>query len=381
MGSAKRSAPNTLGRELQLHGNNRNVRLHLDDVRKRLLEVEPELLTDLAEIATYVFAADCAIRRGGPAMEGMGERWRRTFRLVLGVRQPNRWRQPQRVAALRELLQFLSEDTWFFQFEPMENPPSIQTYLGVANLDADKSGGTTVILFSGGLNSIAGAVDELYTSNRHVVLVSRRLGGMTDKRQRELASDLRSRYPKRVTHVPVDAGLTKETEAEEENLAQTQFLIHGHCNGRCCDRRVGWNPILREWYHERKPADIDASGRRTRITLNPSPLTAASKRFGSARVDVEINIDNPFAGKTKVEVVQELMARPERASIRYTLSCSHTRGLEKYKPHCGSVPNASNAEYRPSAPEQPKTTQRPATQLICSSAPARTVKIARWQST
>ena len=136
---------------LDLHGSNRNVRLRLDDVRKKFLEVETELLTDLAEIATYVFAADCAIRRGGPTLERMGKGWRRNFRLVIGVRQPTNWRQPQRLAALRDVLQFLSEDTWIFDFEELDNPPSIQTYLGIGNLDADKSGDTTIMLFSGGI--------------------------------------------------------------------------------------------------------------------------------------------------------------------------------------------------------------------------------------
>ena len=91
--SKAQRAPYPRGRVLHLHGPNRNVRLRLDDVRKRLLEVEPELLTDLAEIATYVFAADCAIRRGGPTLKRMGQGWRRTFRLVIGVRQPAKWRQ------------------------------------------------------------------------------------------------------------------------------------------------------------------------------------------------------------------------------------------------------------------------------------------------
>ena len=45
------------GRQLQLHGPKKNLRLRVDDIRRRLFEVEPDLLTDLAEIATYVFAA------------------------------------------------------------------------------------------------------------------------------------------------------------------------------------------------------------------------------------------------------------------------------------------------------------------------------------
>jgi hypothetical protein len=68
------------GRELHLHGPKKNLRLQLDDVRRQLLESEPELLTDLVEIATYVFAADNLISRGGDALAKMGKAWRRSYR-------------------------------------------------------------------------------------------------------------------------------------------------------------------------------------------------------------------------------------------------------------------------------------------------------------
>ena len=333
--SKAQRAPYPRGRVLHLHGPNRNVRLRLDDVRKRLLEVEPELLTDLAEIATYVFAADCAIRRGGPTLKRMGQGWRRTFRLVIGVRQPAKWRQRQRLSALRDVLQFLSEDTWLFDFEPLEDPPGIQTYLGIAGLDADKSGGTTIMLFSGGLDSFAGAVHELNTSNRHVVLVSRRLGGMTDKRQRELADDLKSRYRRRVTHVPVEAGLTKETEADEETQRTRSFLFTAIAMVAAVieesDRvRFYENGIM----GVNLPLSTNVVGARASRSTHPRSLLLLND-LAKLVWDDEIKIDNPFAKKTKVEVVQELMARPERASIRFTLSCSRTREISTYNPHCG----------------------------------------------
>ena len=79
----------------------------MDDIRRRLLEVEPELLTDLAEIATYVFAADNLVSRGGDALRNMGKAWRRSFHLVIAVRQPGIWKEPQRQHTLCEVLRFL----------------------------------------------------------------------------------------------------------------------------------------------------------------------------------------------------------------------------------------------------------------------------------
>ena len=186
------------GRELQLHGPKANVRLRLDDVRERLLEVEPELLTDLAEIAVYVFAADCAVRRGGPKLENMGAAWRRNFRMVIAVRLPGAWRHPTCLAALRETLEFLTEDNWTFDFVELSDPPSIHQYLGLRDSVSDDAGAHQLCFSLEVWTSPAGAVQELSTTNRHVVLLSRRVGGLTDKRQQELAAELRAGYPRKV---------------------------------------------------------------------------------------------------------------------------------------------------------------------------------------
>ena len=49
----------------------------------------------------------------------------------------------------------------------------------------------------------------------------------------------------------------------------------------------------------------------------------------------EVKIDNPFVWKTKAEVVHELSDEPEARLIARTLSCSRTREMSHYNPHCG----------------------------------------------
>jgi len=48
-----------------------------------------------------------------------------------------------------------------------------------------------------------------------------------------------------------------------------------------------------------------------------------------------IDIENPFIWNTKVEVVSELLGKPEGDAIRHTLSCSRSRQTI-YHPHCGT---------------------------------------------
>ena len=46
------------GIRLSMQGASKNVRLKVENLRNLLIEVEPSALTDLLEIAAYVFRAD-----------------------------------------------------------------------------------------------------------------------------------------------------------------------------------------------------------------------------------------------------------------------------------------------------------------------------------
>jgi 7-cyano-7-deazaguanine synthase in queuosine biosynthesis len=81
----------------------------------------------------------------------------------------------------------LSGDRWALQFEdhPLE-PPPVQEQMIARNVGA-------VALFSGGLDSLAGAIDEMAAGTR-VVGVAHFDAGITPKRQRELWAELERRF-------------------------------------------------------------------------------------------------------------------------------------------------------------------------------------------
>ena len=103
---------------LSLHGKSANVHLKIADISKRLLANIPDALIDLLEVASYIYAADSAISRGGQADAQMGMRWRRKLRFVIQVRVPNLWSSAPVASALVETLSFLSEDEYDFEFRP-----------------------------------------------------------------------------------------------------------------------------------------------------------------------------------------------------------------------------------------------------------------------
>jgi hypothetical protein len=167
---AKRAGGNSTLR-LALSGRSKNITLKLEDISKKMVRNVPDLLIDLIEIATYVYCADQATSRGGPAQVGMGTDWRRSFRFVIPVRNPDHWNHRSVLEPLCSTLSFLSEDDYAFEFEKATNPVPFQNYLefgddgGGAAFNADE-----VVLFSGGLDSLSGAIEELSTDGKRVAL-------------------------------------------------------------------------------------------------------------------------------------------------------------------------------------------------------------------
>src|SRR5215203_3243714 len=64
------------------------VTLRLDHITDLMVEHVPDVLTDLVEIACYVYCADQFTRRDTPKMTRLGENWRRRFRFGIPVRHP-----------------------------------------------------------------------------------------------------------------------------------------------------------------------------------------------------------------------------------------------------------------------------------------------------
>jgi hypothetical protein len=132
------------------------------------------VLVDLLEVASYVYAADSAITRGGRIDAQMGARWRRTLRFVIPVRCADVWKSSPVASALVDTLNFLSEDNYTFEFIPLDERPLVQSYFEFSGEDDMGFSPDAVVLFSGGLDSFGGAVEELVARQRSVVLVSHR---------------------------------------------------------------------------------------------------------------------------------------------------------------------------------------------------------------
>jgi 7-cyano-7-deazaguanine synthase in queuosine biosynthesis len=321
---------------LNLHGSAPNVRLKIADISKRLVANIPDVLVDLLEVASYVYAADGAVSRGGMIDTQMGGRWRRNFRLIIPVRRSEIWGSPTVSSALVAALSFLSDDDYAFEFKPIENPPDHDRYFEFSSDDASGFTPDEVILFSGGLDSFAGAIEELSANGKSVALVSHRSASKIAPAQRRLIDVMRSRVGGggRVMHIPVRANIKKSLTRERTHRTRS-FLFAAL--GAVTARLLKLNRI--EFFENgvvslNLPPVAQVVGARATRTTHPQALHRF-RNLLSALFGRGFDVVNPFAWMTKAEVVARIAANGFGGLIRDTRSCTRVHDMTIYQPHCG----------------------------------------------
>jgi hypothetical protein len=290
---------------------------------------------DFLEIASYVFTADCSTQRGEWKDDKGEEPWGRDLAFLIGVREPEFWEAPSVKGLMREVLRFLSNDTYSFQFVPLEKDRRAQTpYFEFHDKDdwpfyqPDR-----VVMFSGGLDSLAGIV-EAAASGGKSVLVSHRPVSTLDSRQRKLFGELWKRFPGRLIHVPV--WINKDERFGREPTQRTRsflFAALGTLVAQSIDAqgiRFYENGVL----SVNLPLAEEALRARASRTTHPVTLHLLSL-LAAAVTGRELLIDNPFLLKTKAEVVQVLAKHDQTDLIALSCSCSHLMFQSGEKRHCG----------------------------------------------
>lgn len=320
--------------DLRLAGKDSNIALKISDISRKMVSNIPPVLVDLLEIAAYVYCADQATPRGGSGAKDIGAKWRRQFHFHVPVREPDLWSSETVLAALRNGLGFLSDDEYEFRFEKMTAPPPVTEYLdfggdGGAGFQADE-----VLLFSGGLDSLGGAVQEAVVGKKKVALVSHRSAPKIASRQKELLADLVKYCPSRPFHVPVWVH-KQNSRARDFTQRSRSFLFAALAV--VVARIFG---LWRIRFYENGVVSVNlpiasqvVGGRATRTT-HPQVLNGFSDIF-TALFEKPFVVENPFLWLTKAEVVRSIRDAGCGDVIRYTTSCTRVRESETLKTHCG----------------------------------------------
>ena len=159
----------------------------LDDLR--MLGLSPsELGLDLLVLAAHVHAADTRISRLTESQDS----WTRELRLVVPVSDPTRWAAVGPL--LERLLDFLTGDWWAVGFRA--RPKGFVKLVTISPAGRRDPVFDGVSLFSGGLDSLIGAIDTIEAGGKPL-LVSHAGEGATSDAQSTCFAALRSQYTRR----------------------------------------------------------------------------------------------------------------------------------------------------------------------------------------
>ena len=321
---------------VNLHGPGSNVHLRLQDISRRMVADVPDLLTDLVEIATYVLCADEAVSRGGKTRSMLGAAWRRRFRLVVPVREPDHWSSEGVADALADVLTFLSEDAFSFEFERSVRPPPFQSYLDLKGNQKTAFAADEVVLFSGGMDSLGGAIEELRARRHRVALVSHQSSSKMFDRQRYLAGELSRRFPGMTLHIPVRITKQQTVPTVEYTQRTRAFLFTALAAAVAAmmgRKRVRFYENGVVSYN--LPIAGQVIGAQATRTTHPRVIRDLT-RFLSVLLRDDFAVENPFSWKTKSEVAKLIAESGHADLVRHSVSCSRIRSMTTLHPHCGT---------------------------------------------
>lgn len=291
---------------------------------------------DLLHIAAYVFCADRMVSRGQrTSLSNSG--WARSFEFHIPVDDIDFWSDSRVSLSLRNALEFMTGDrSYSFNFVKVgaySSQQQLSLFKDEYNTLTEASI-TDVMLFSGGLDSLAGAIERLNSfPNRNLCLVSHKSNAGTVRTQRQLVEYLKRQYKNGIIYYGFECHNKKTAKPADETQRTRMFLFSSIAYAICsCYKKS-------EFYvYENGITSINLSkqedvinGRASRTT-HPKTLGLLQRFF--RYFDADFCIVAPYYNKTKKEIVEAFGAYNEENLISSSISCSSSRrGL--IEGHCG----------------------------------------------
>ena len=287
-----------------------------------------ETIIDLLHFAMSVYTADLRIERNFAK-----DKWSREITLELPVVDLKRWEKTSEIIA--SMLAFLTGDRWTIRLRErqiVERPPVKNRATSHPN---------AVTLFSGGLDSFAGAIDLLENSRGLTALVGHYGRGSTNPRQVATAEVLKNAYPGQTLRLGFYVQPTKPGERSTEDTMRSRsilFLALGTAIASACGENVPLYVSENGLISLNIPLTYTRMGSLSTRTTHPYFMQLYMKMLEELEIDVPILL--PYKFHTKGEMLrntrnQEVLsaglpgtlscARPERARF-----AGHSPGT-----HCG----------------------------------------------
>ncbi len=321
---------------------------HLNLLGKEKMNIRPQVnlyrqffsnpsdrIIDFIEIATFVYVADQCVVRCQDRVDPEGYLWHRRMNMVIAVRDLDFWSSPQTVQVLEELLRFLSDDCFKFTFIKSKLEDERQQYLIFDDNMCAPRKIERVMLFSGGLDSLGGAVQSLLEDKVQTVLVRHKSSSKHKERYEFLEKELKRRSEDRGLFFPVKTG--KDKELSHEYTQRCRSLLY-FALGATISHLLGLSEVL---FFENGPVSINLpmnpqviGGKATRTT-HPKTLFYFQKLFRLISGNDSFSVRNPFINKTKSDIVRYIIERGCGDLIVKSMSCAHSWQQTKLQTHCG----------------------------------------------
>ncbi|MEA4898651.1 MAG: hypothetical protein VB115_10445 [Christensenellaceae bacterium] len=300
----------------------------------------PPRILDLLQLAAFIFCADRLINRGD-RNSLHNESWARTFEFHLPVLDFEFWSDKNLQIALSECLKYMTGDREYsFIFtkanlSPVESKAKqLSFFSNEASLVEDMSA-ADVMLLSGGLDSLAGAIERLNEHHdRRILAVNHKSNNSVIKTQQAIVKYLQSHYENRLFPYGFECHNKKVVGSNEETQRTRMFLFSCIAYAIChCFNKHSFYVYENGITSINLPTQGDIMNARASRTTHPKTIGLVKKflRF----FDGEFDVLTPYYSKTKEDVFRVIQKYNEKDILKSSVSCSSTRNQPGMTNHCG----------------------------------------------
>ena len=297
-------------------------------------------IADWIEIATAIYLADRFSPRRDLCFRKSLDHRRRIISLRLPVSDQKFWKSSETQALLRDALWALTEDDWQFQFVKRNEALSAcsQDYLIPEKIDGE----IRVALFSGGLDSFAGAASQVQIPGTANVFVSGVTHGRMEVGQSLQIKHLKNHSRADIRHIPICYGL-KEKAASGSLLERSQrsrAFVHITLGAALAIHMGSYSLFMYEngYGALNLPFDNTQIGIETSKACNPI-FHRRMEKFVEALSGKPFTIENPFLFLTKAQALQQSGVGKFGRCLSETFSCDRFPDWREGRPQCGTCPS------------------------------------------
>lgn len=314
------------------------VHVDVNYLPNRLATTVSSAALDLMEVAAYVFTADQLCTRGGPREVEYGTRRRRSLRFTIAVRDPDLWNSKRVNDALRNALGFMSDDDYAFEFVRNAKPAPTQSLFRFEDSDPSPPSYRSAMLFSGGLDSLGGAVHEIIQNRCRTVLISHASTSKIAKPQTDLVHKLMaSAAPGTPSPLHVQYTVNKGKSLGRDTNQRTRAFLF--CSFAAIIARMLGLPGFKVYENGVISINLSPSmhvlGSRASRTTHPRTMHLM-REFLNAVFSDSVAVETPFMWKTKADVLAEIKAAGLGSLCAHAISCAHTIARTLTHTHCGT---------------------------------------------